>query len=310
MQGITDRHIETYEEVLSVKNPRPLTCVDCKNNFIAYGDDHGTIQCYDSVSGVFLEPKIGHEGPVTSVSLDRDATLLVSTGEDHNVIFWRLIQDSEERMDKRIVKEHYGVVLSSAIAPNGQLMATGGADGDIILWGSLGRPISRRLRGHSNWVNSLAFSHDSKTLISCDHNGAIGVWDTERHFRTRTIHLQSAIVSVSFSHDSSLILCSCTDYTARIFRIMDGLPLLKFEGHEDVVRGFITHKKGLFVSISMDQTIRLWNPKGRCVHIFEAHRGGITGFSLNGAGNLLTTVGTDGYFKLWSLTVTENMFRV
>jgi WD40 repeat protein len=36
------------------------------------------------------------------------------------------------------------------------------------------------LRGHTSWVNSLAFSPDSRRLVSGSRDGTVKVWDMPR----------------------------------------------------------------------------------------------------------------------------------
>jgi len=301
--------MQTCNVIVSHKLVHSLTCVCSRNSFIAMGDTNGTIQCYDTLHEVFLKPKDGHEGPVTSVAMDPEATLMISTGRDHNVILWRLLDTVRGvHAEKRVLTDHLCAVLSSAISGNGQLMVTGGADGDIILWGSLGRPVARRLRGHRNWVTALEFSHDSKLFLSVDQNGALSLWDVNRQYQLHIVHLGTPLQCVSFSYeDSSLILTGGDDGGVRVLSRSDGNLVRELSGHTEGVTKIAMHKRGLFISSSLDKTIRIWNARGQCVHIHPAHTSGIKGFTLNPAGNLLVTVGEDGYFKMWNLSVTESM---
>jgi|CZKM01.1.fsa_nt_gi WD40 repeat protein len=76
-------------------------------------------------------------------------------------------------------KEHGSGPLSVAISPDGNILAVGYAPYDIILWNA--RTGARRmlLKGHSNWVVSLAFSADSKRLISGAGDSTARIWDIE-----------------------------------------------------------------------------------------------------------------------------------
>lgn len=40
-------------------------------------------------------------------------------------------------------------------------------------------PVGEPLKGHDNWVKSVAFSSNGKTLALGSHDGIIWLWDTE-----------------------------------------------------------------------------------------------------------------------------------
>jgi len=75
---------------------------------------------------------------------------------------------------------HRGAVLSIAFNPaNPNMLASGGADGGVILWDlGKGLRIGQPLAGHFTGVSSLAFRPDGDTLASGDENGIVMVWET------------------------------------------------------------------------------------------------------------------------------------
>jgi WD40 repeat protein len=76
-------------------------------------------------------------------------------------------------------KEHGSGPLSVAFSPDGNTLAVGYAPYDIILWNARTGERDSLLPGHSNWVVSLAFSADSKRLISGAGDGTASIWDID-----------------------------------------------------------------------------------------------------------------------------------
>ena len=69
--------------------------------------------------------------------------------------------------------------LSVGISPDGNILAVGYAPRDIILWNVRTGERLKLLQGHSNWVVSLAYSADSKRLISGAGDSTARIWDLD-----------------------------------------------------------------------------------------------------------------------------------
>ena len=74
-------------------------------------------------------------------------------------------------------KAHGSGPLSVGISPDGHTLAVGYAPYDIILWNARTGERQKLLKGHSNWVVSLAFSGNNKRLISGAGDSTARIWD-------------------------------------------------------------------------------------------------------------------------------------
>jgi WD40 repeat protein len=83
--------------------------------------------------------------------------------------------------------------------------------------------------GHSDQVNSVAFSPDGKTLVSGSVDGTIKLWDiaTGREIRTLYGHL-NWVNSVAFSANGRTIASGSDDNTTRIWDISIGKEIAQF----------------------------------------------------------------------------------
>jgi WD40 repeat protein len=72
---------------------------------------------------------------------------------------------------------HTGVVLSLAITPNGQILASGGQDQTVRLWEvPNGRELAR-WQAHAGGVTALAFDPHGETLASAGADGTLRLWN-------------------------------------------------------------------------------------------------------------------------------------
>src|SRR6266702_3658047 len=84
----------------------------------------------------------------------------------------------------RTLTGHVGGVLSVAISPDGQMLASGSADMTIKLWHLKTRlwhlkisGLLRTLTGHEGDVLSVAISPDGQMLASGGHDKTIKLWN-------------------------------------------------------------------------------------------------------------------------------------
>ena len=70
------------------------------------------------------------------------------------------------------------------------------------------------LEGHSDWVSSVAFSHDSTRLASGSVDGTVKIWDVSSGACLQTLEGHSdSVSSVAFSHDSTRLASGSDDTT-------------------------------------------------------------------------------------------------
>ena len=97
-------------------------------------------------------------------------------------------------------------------------------------------PVSEEDEGHVDWVSSIAFSPDGKTLLSGSHDGTLILWDTMtgRQLRSIESHRQHdrpfSVTSVAFSPNGKTLLSASSDKTLRFWDAGTGAELRVFRG--------------------------------------------------------------------------------
>jgi WD40 repeat protein len=128
--------------------------------------------------------------------------------------------------------------------------------------------------GHSDQVNSVAFSPDSQTLATGSDDCTIKIWhlSTGEVLDTLTGH-SSPVGCVAISLDGqTLASCSATpslylygyqpdwDNTIRLWNFKTGQQIGNLTGHSDTVTAIaISPDRQILVSASWDNTIKVWD---------------------------------------------------
>ena len=133
---------------------------------------------------------------------------------------------TEERNHNRDMDAlHPGVIaqdaaiFSLAFSPNGQLLASGGADDTIHLWQIRAQKFIafHTLTGDTHFVRSVAFSPDSQTLASGSTDTTVRLWDvvTGTELGTPLLGHLNSVEDVAFSPDGRVLFSGSVDTTIR-----------------------------------------------------------------------------------------------
>ena len=112
----------------------------------------------------------------------------------------------------------------------------------------------QHLIGHTNYVISVAFSHDDIYIVSGSNDKSVRVWDAktgaELHHFTGHTH---SINSVSFSHDGTRIVSGSSDKSVRVWDTKTDAELQQLNGytrahHELTCRSIQIQPAGILIS--------------------------------------------------------------
>jgi WD40 repeat protein len=127
----------------------------------------------------------GHQKEVICVAFHPDGNRVVSGGADGTVRVWEL----NSRRALHVFEGTGDVVHCVAVSSDGRWLAAGDGGGSLWLW-ELETQWKRALTSHKSRVGSVAFSPDSRHLLSCDAQHLIVQWDVrtaQREFDLRHI---------------------------------------------------------------------------------------------------------------------------
>jgi WD40 repeat protein len=164
----------------------------------------------------------GHD--IFTVAFSPDGHWLAFAGKSA-VTLWRLNAEgrpsgSPTRLDSSHV---FGVVFS----PTRPILASGGEDRTIGLWGYPSGRLLHELTGDSDAVNSLAFTPNGKLLASGSDDDTVRLWnvDTGAERGQALIGSHGYVRSVAFNPKGTILVSGSADGTVRLWNVASGAEI-------------------------------------------------------------------------------------
>jgi WD40 repeat protein len=206
------------------------------------------------------------------------------------------------------LRGHEGRVSALAYRPDGQQLATAGADGQILLWDPANGQVERELkRAHQKLITTLAYSPNGKLLASGSVDGTVKVWNpaTGKTIHTLAKH-KDHVASISFSPDGKRLVSGSGDHTIMVWNVDTGSRLLTFKGHDAAVSQVLfSPDESLLASAGEDGTVKLWKAaQDQLLHTLRGHHGEVKSLAFSHDGKVLASgggwSGIPGEVRLWN----------
>lgn len=146
--------------------------------------------------------------------------------------------------------------------------------------GSQANRIFEEEEGHADWIESIAFSPDNKTLLSGSHDGTMILWDVATSKQVRSIEghrdgdRRATVNSVAFSPDGKTVVSAATDMTVRFWNASSGAEVRSYQGTEHYSKSVVFSPDGKIVAAASCGGITLLDPStGKALRTIRKNMG-------------------------------------
>ncbi len=300
---------------------------DRNSEYVAAGDNKriGRIWKWREDREVVL---LGHLDAFTSIEFSPDNEHVVSSSNDGTVRLWKSVDGSEVQQ----FSGHEAPVLNATFAPNGRVIASGGADQRILLWAvkpeesrakrvevvkkqlqgeTIPKQSFQSLEGHSGTVQEVSFSLDGKRLVSSANDNEVFIWNVPDSSTTQP----SAPIQKLRGHGGWVRACRLSADGTQAFSGSDDRSwkswqldtyreklLLKTE-NQAILDARHSPTGEIIATGHADGTVVLWNSKSgeRIVQLSDGHEYLTNRARITKEGKLIATAAGDNTLRLWDL---------
>lgn len=219
------------------------------------------------------------------------------------------------RKTERLEPKHNKSDLTTALAPtklsrNRLLVAIA-----ILLLGlaayrywQLGRDFT--LSGHTDEVNTIAFSPDGQQLASGSDDQTIKIWNLNQRQELSTLRGHTNwVYSVAISPNSQTLVSGSKDKTVKVWNLNTAQQPRTLIGHTSYVDAVAISPNGQKIaSGSYDKTIKIWNLKtGEELRTLKGHLTEVLSVAISPDSQTLASSSTDKTIKIWNLNTGQEL---
>jgi WD40 repeat protein len=225
----------------------------------------------------------GCTGPITALAITPDGQTVVSLGQDFVQVWDRKEEDPEGKP-----RDQPSRPLCLAVSPDGEVLATGNADGSVCLsWHLPDCELKVNLEEHAAAVIDVAFSADGRLVASADRTGQVRLWQVAggkcvAHFPGRSVPLThppfvadrriptgrvGARKTLWPMPDGRLLAARARRRTLRLWTPADGRVLATLRGHARGITSLAAHARGILVTGDAGGEVRVWGVPTRLARL-------------------------------------------
>ncbi|CAN1331384.1 Transcriptional corepressor LEUNIG [Linum perenne] len=185
---------------------------------------------------------------------------------------------------------------------DGKLLATGGHDKKVTLWGTESFTVNSTLEEHSQWITDVRFSPSMSRLATSSADKTVRVWDADNpgySLRTFTGH-STTVMSVDFHPTKEDLICSCdSNNEMRYWSIKNGSCAGVYKVSAMKMRFQPRH--GMFLAAAAENLVYILDVESQVCRLkLQGHKSAVNSVCWDPSGECLASV-SDDLVRVWNI---------
>lgn len=166
---------------LKMKHKKEVTAVafSPSGDSVLTGSSDRIVRLWDLTNNMKMTEFKGHTSPIYSVAYSPDGKYFLS-GALNRAFLWSM---SDTSVFQSSFPDISGRVLSVAFSPDSKSVLIA-SNANIALWSVEGPKLIKEFRGHTDYVNSVAFSISGDSIVSGSNDGVAKLWNAKYFWLT------------------------------------------------------------------------------------------------------------------------------
>ena len=202
------------------------------------------------------------------------------------------------------LKGHRSSVHSISFSPDGDYIASCGADRSVKIWHLNTRKLAHSFLGHKSLVEKVIFTPEGEKIISGSWDNQIKIWHRETGEAVTNLigHTGWVKALVIYPDDYSLVSGSA-DKSIKLWDLNNYEISYTFPTQENAIQSLAISPDGYsLVSGSSDGTIKFWDLASyELKQEIKAHEQQVNSLVFSPSGKIVISASADGNIKFWQL---------
>ncbi len=285
--------------------PINTIAISANGKYLLSGDDGGTVAVWNLTMSRQPIATYCNNNSILAVAASPNLSQIASGDKNRKLQLRRLDAIAtlrELRADGSSLDSHNGYVCAVKFSPDGQILASGGADRRIRLWNTDTGKIIYTFDGHLESITAIQFMPNGKILISTGADRTIRFWDLESKQLLKTIEAhEHKIHALAISPDGQTIASGGSDCNVQIRQLGASSNYYNLQGHQDAVLTVaISPDNKTIASGSIDGVVNLWDAHTQQLQVsLQAHQSPVRSVVFHPLNGTLITSSWDRSIKFW-----------
>lgn len=222
---------------------------------IASGSRDGSVQLWSVGSGRRIRSFLGQKGGIYCVRISASGERLASVSTSGRIVIWHI---STGEIIHSIPGD--GEAVTCCAFPNDDTLVTGGRNLKVQVWNLELKVETHALRGHTEWVRTIAVHPDGRHILSGAYDNDLRIWDLSTGSCVSVLQQHTRpVVSTAISPDGNTILSLGLDGKLIQWRWSDASVVRVIDAHDGPGAGLALIDDGHVVTVGHDSWVRTFD---------------------------------------------------